>query len=88
MFAVPLHGRGGQGDVTAAELLSLAAFADGLQAQAFPSFGSERMGAPVIALCRVDDHRIRLREPIAEPDAACASWSVRAGAIDMIPGES
>jgi len=69
MFAVRIHGRGGQGVVTAAELLSLAAFADGLEAQAFPSFGSERMGAPVVAFCRIDEHPIRLREPIAEPDA-------------------
>jgi pyruvate ferredoxin oxidoreductase gamma subunit len=69
MFSVRIHGRGGQGVVTAAELLSLAAFAEGLEAQAFPSFGSERMGAPVTAFCRVDERPIRLREPIAEPDA-------------------
>ncbi len=69
MFAVRIHGRGGQGVVTAAELLSLAAFTEGLQAQAFPSFGSERMGAPVVAFCRIDSEPIRLREPIAEPDA-------------------
>jgi pyruvate ferredoxin oxidoreductase gamma subunit len=69
MFAVRVHGRGGQGVVTAAELLSLAAFTQGLEAQAFPSFGSERMGAPVVAFCRVDTEPIRLREPIAQPDA-------------------
>ena len=69
MFAVRIHGRGGQGVVTAAELLSLAAFGEGLEAQAFPSFGSERMGAPVVAFCRIDTEPIRLREPIAEPDA-------------------
>jgi pyruvate ferredoxin oxidoreductase gamma subunit len=69
MFAVRIHGRGGQGVVTAAELLSLAAFAEGLEAQAFPSFGSERMGAPVVAFCRIDTKPIRLREPIVEPDA-------------------
>ena len=55
VFSVRIHGRGGQGVVTAAELLASAAFADGLEAQAFPSFGSERMGAPVIAFCRVDE---------------------------------
>ena len=55
--------------MTAAELLSLAAFRDDLQAQAFPSFGSERMGAPVVAFCRIDQTPIRRREPIAEPDA-------------------
>lgn len=51
MFQVRIHGRGGQGVVTAAELLSVAAFEQGLYAQAFPSFGSERMGAPVAAFC-------------------------------------
>ena len=69
MFQVRIHGRGGQGVVTAAELLSLAAFLEGRHAQAFPSFGSERMGAPVVSFCRVDDRPIRLREPIAAPDA-------------------
>lgn len=69
VFAVRIHGRGGQGVVTAAELLSVAAFLDGLHAQAFPSFGSERTGAPVVAFCRIDDYAIRLREPIGEPDA-------------------
>lgn len=69
VFAVRIHGRGGQGVVTAAELLSLAAFRDGRHAQAFPSFGSERTGAPVVAFCRVGDRPIRVREPISEPDA-------------------
>jgi pyruvate ferredoxin oxidoreductase gamma subunit len=55
--------------VTAAELLSVAAFEGGKHAQAFPSFGSERTGAPVVAFCRIDDKPIRVREPIAEPDA-------------------
>lgn len=69
MFQIRIHGRGGQGVVTAAELLSVAAFSGGRHAQAFPSFGSERMGAPVVAFCRIDDRDIRSREPIAEPDA-------------------
>ncbi len=55
--------------VTAAEVLSIAAFLEGRHAQAFPSFGSERMGAPVTAFCRIDDKEIRLREPISKPDA-------------------
>lgn len=54
--------------VSAAEMLSIAAFLEGRYAQAFPSFGSERMGAPVMAFCRISDHPIRLREPVAEPD--------------------
>ena len=55
--------------MTAAELLSVAAFEGGKHAQAFPSFGSERTGAPVVSFCRIDDKEIRVREPIAEPDA-------------------
>ena len=59
LIEVRLHGRGGQGVVTAAELLSVAAFDEGRHAQAFPSFGSERTGAPVVAFCRIDDAPIR-----------------------------
>jgi pyruvate ferredoxin oxidoreductase gamma subunit len=69
MFQVRIHGRGGQGVVTAAEMLSVAAFEAGKHAQAFPTFGSERTGAPVTSFCRIDDQSIRLREPVAEPDA-------------------
>lgn len=69
MHTVRIHGRGGQGVVTAAELLSMAAFTDGLHAQAFPTFGSERMGAPVTAFCRIDHHVIRTREAVTYPDA-------------------
>ncbi|WP_405653168.1 2-oxoacid:acceptor oxidoreductase family protein [Streptomyces sp. NBC_00019] len=69
MFQVRIHGRGGQGAVTAAELLSVAAFLEGRHAQAFPSFGSERTGAPVMAFCRIDDRPIRVREPVIRPDA-------------------
>jgi len=69
MFQIRIHGRGGQGVVTAAEMLSIAAFEEGRHAQAFPSFGSERTGAPVVAFCRISDQEIRLREPIMEPDA-------------------
>ncbi len=69
MFEIRIHGRGGQGAVTAAEMLSVAAFDEGWHAQAFPTFGSERTGAPVVAFCRLDDQPIRIHEPIAEPDA-------------------
>lgn len=63
-----IHGRGGQGVVTAAEMLSLAAFLEGRHAQAFPAFGSERTGAPVVSYCRISDRPIRVREPISTPD--------------------
>jgi pyruvate ferredoxin oxidoreductase gamma subunit len=69
MFQVRIHGRGGQGVVTAAEMLSIAAFEDGKHAQAFPTFGSERTGAPVTSFCRIDDQPIRVREPVSQPDA-------------------
>ena len=69
MFQVRIHGRGGKGAVTAAELLSVAAFMEDRHAQAFPSFGSERTGAPVVAFCRIDDRPIRVREPVMQPDA-------------------
>ena len=68
-FHVRLHGRGGQGVVTAAELLGQAAFFDGYEVQAFPSFGSERMGAPVVSFCRISSAPIRVREPVTHPDA-------------------
>lgn len=69
VFEIRIHGRGGQGAVTAAEMLSVAAFDEGWHAQAFPTFGSERTGAPVVAFCRLDEQPIRIHEPIAEPDA-------------------
>ena len=69
MFQVRLHGRGGQGVVTSAGLLSVAGFSKDRYTQAFPSFGSERMGAPVVSFCRIADVPIRTHEPIAEPDA-------------------
>lgn len=86
MFEVRIHGRGGQGVVTAAELLSVAAFLEGKHAQAFPSFGSERMGAPVVSFCRIDDKEIRLREPIGEPDALIVQDPTLIRAIDVFQG--
>jgi len=86
MFQMRIHGRGGQGVVTAAEMLSLAAFAEGRHAQAFPSFGSERMGAPVVSFCRIDDHEIRLREPIVEPDALIVQDPTLLHQVDVFGG--
>ncbi len=68
MKEIRIHGRGGQGAVTAAELLAVAAFNDGWFVQAFPSFGVERRGAPVTAFVRLDDLPIRLRSQIYSPD--------------------
>ena len=69
MFQVRFHGRGGHGMVTAAELLPVAAASEGRHAQAFPSFGSDRTGAPAMSFCRIDDKPIRTYEPVTEPDA-------------------
>ncbi|MGD0915787.1 MAG: 2-oxoacid:acceptor oxidoreductase family protein [Thermodesulfobacteriota bacterium] len=68
MIEIRFHGRGGQGAVTAAEMLALAAIGEGRYAQAFPSFGPERRGAPVVAFCRISDQPIRIRANIYEPD--------------------
>lgn len=68
MIEIRLHGRGGQGAVTSAELVAEAAINEGKYAQAFPSFGPERRGAPVRAFIRVDSTAIRLRNEIEEPD--------------------
>jgi pyruvate ferredoxin oxidoreductase gamma subunit len=83
---VRIHGRGGQGVVTAAEMLSIAAFIEGRHAQAFPSFGSERTGAPVVAFCRIDDKEIRVREPIAEPDALIVQDPTLLNQVDVFSG--
>jgi pyruvate ferredoxin oxidoreductase gamma subunit len=86
VFQVRIHGRGGQGVVTAAELLSVAAFNEGRHAQAFPSFGSERMGAPVVSFCRIDDHLIRVREPVMEPDALIIQDPTLLHQVDLFGG--
>jgi len=86
VFQVRIHGRGGQGVVSAAELLAVAAFREGRHAQAFPSFGSERTGAPVVAFCRIDDREIRLREPVARPDALIIQDATLLHQVDLFAG--
>jgi pyruvate ferredoxin oxidoreductase gamma subunit len=86
MFQIRIHGRGGQGVVSGAEILSVAAFIEGRHAQAFPSFGSERMGAPVMAFCRIDDRAIRLREPVLQPDALIVQDCTLLHQVDLFSG--
>ena len=86
MFQVRLYGRGGQGVVTGAEMMSIAAFLEDKHAQAFPSFGSERTGAPVVSYCRIDDKEIRLREPILEPDAVIIQDVTLFHSVDVFQG--
>jgi pyruvate ferredoxin oxidoreductase gamma subunit len=68
MVELRFHGRGGQGAVTSAELLALTAIDQGKYAQAFPSFGPERRGAPVVAFARIDDKPIKMRVAVREPN--------------------
>ena len=69
MYEVRFHGRGGQGAVTAANILAVAAFKEGKDVQAFPMFGVERRGAPVAAFMRMDENSIDIKTQIYEPDA-------------------
>ncbi len=86
MVEVRIHGRGGQGVVTASDLLAMAAFTDGHHAQAFPSFGSERTGAPVVAFCRISDTEIRTREPVLEPDVIVIQDPTLLAVMDVFAG--
>ncbi len=86
MLEIRFHGRGGQGAVTSAELLAQAAIAEGRYAQAFPSFGPERRGAPVLAFARIDDHPIRLRQQIYEPDVAMVLEEALMKIVDVEAG--
>jgi len=86
MLEIRFHGRGGQGAVTSAELIAVAAINKGMYAQAFPSFGPERRGAPVVAFCRVDDKRIRIRAKVYEPDVVVILDSGLLTLIDPVEG--
>jgi len=86
MIEIRLHGRGGQGTVTAAELLAVAAFDDGKEAQAFPAFGVERRGAPVMAFCRISDGPIRLRTQIYDPDYVIVQDPTLMDSVNVLAG--
>ena len=81
------HGRGGQGAVTSAELLAQAAINEGKYAQAFPAFGPERRGAPVVAFVRIDnDKPIRVRAEIEEPDIVVVLAAELLRVVDVASG--
>ena len=86
MKQIRIHGRGGQGVVTAAELIAIAAFADGREAQAFPSFGVERTGAPIEAFVRLADKPIKTREHVYEPDILIVLDASLLSTIDIAKG--
>jgi pyruvate ferredoxin oxidoreductase gamma subunit len=86
MKEIRIHGRGGQGNVAAAEILSVAAFADGRYAQAFPAFGAERTGAPVQAFVRLGDEPIRVRSQVYNPDYVIVQDSTLLSVVDVVRG--
>lgn len=86
MKEIRIHGRGGQGSVTAAELLAVAAFEDGQYSQAFPSFGVERRGAPVVAFTRIDDEPIRMRSQVYNPDYVIVQDVTLMDVVDVAGG--
>jgi 2-oxoacid:acceptor oxidoreductase gamma subunit (pyruvate/2-ketoisovalerate family) len=86
MIEIRIHGRGGQGAVTAAQLIAISAFYGGKQCQAFPKFGVERRGAPVEAFCRIDDSPISVRCQIYNPDLVLVLDVSLLDAIDVTAG--
>lgn len=86
MKEIRIHGRGGQGSVTAAELIAVSAFEDGKWSQAFPYFGTERRGAPVTAFARISDSKIRIRSQIYEPDFVIVQDPSLIGVVDVASG--
>ena len=86
MKQIRIHGRGGQGVVTAAELIAIAAFSDGWKAQAFPSFGVERTGAPIEAFARISDQPIRIREHVYNPDIIIIQDASLLSTVDLSKG--
>jgi pyruvate ferredoxin oxidoreductase gamma subunit len=86
MKEIRFHGRGGQGAVTAADILATAAFYDGKYCQAFPFFGVERRGAPVMAFARISDKFIRQRNQIYEPDYIMVQDATLLDTIDVSQG--
>jgi 2-oxoacid:acceptor oxidoreductase gamma subunit (pyruvate/2-ketoisovalerate family) len=86
MKQIRIHGRGGQGVVTAAELIAIASFYDGKEAQAFPSFGVERTGAPIESYARIDDDFIKTREQVYHPDVLIIQDASLLQTVDVFAG--
>jgi len=83
---IRIHGRGGQGSVTAAEIIAVAAFEDKKYSQAFPAFGVERRGAPVMAFARIADNPIRVRSQIYNPDYVLVQDVTLLDVVDVAAG--
>ncbi|HEC83947.1 MAG: pyruvate oxidoreductase subunit gamma [Candidatus Parabeggiatoa sp. nov. 2] len=82
MIEIRIHGRGGQGNVVAAYLLAMAAFEENRYGQAFPNFGAERRGAPVMAFVRIADSPIQRRNQVRHP----AFLIIQDQALLQVPG--
>jgi pyruvate ferredoxin oxidoreductase gamma subunit len=86
MKEIRFHGRGGQGVVTSADILAIAAFKEGKYCQAFPFFGTERRGAPVVSFARIDDRFIRTREHVYNPDYVVVLDPTLIGVVEVTDG--
>ena len=86
MEQVRIHGRGGQGVVTAAELIAIAAFYEGKHSQAFPNFGVERSGAPIQSYARISDQEIITHEQIYKPSVLIIQDATLIGHVDVFSG--
>jgi len=86
MYEIRIHSRGGQGGVTAAKLLALAAFRDGKHATACPFYGAERRGAPVVSFVRIDDEPIKVYSQIHEPDLVIVLDTSIMDVVDVLDG--
>ena len=86
MFEIRIHSRGGQGGVTAARLLAMAALHDGKYATACPFYGAERRGAPVVSFVRIDDHPIRVYSQIRDPDLVIVLDASVMETVDVLNG--
>jgi pyruvate ferredoxin oxidoreductase gamma subunit len=86
MYEIRIHSRGGQGGVTAARLLALAAFRDGKHATACPFYGAERRGAPVVSFVRIDEKPIRVYSQIRKPDLVVVLDTSVMDVVDVMQG--
>ena len=86
MYEVRIHSRGGQGGVTAARLLALAAVRDGRWATACPFYGAERRGAPVVSFVRIDDRPIRIYSQVKSPDLVIVLDASVRETVDVLQG--
>ena len=86
MFEIRIHSRGGQGGVTAARLLAMAALHDGKYATACPFYGAERRGAPVVSFVRIDDHPIKVYSQIRDPDLVVVLDATVMETVDVLQG--